>query len=269
MQKIAIHSVPRSGSTWLGSIINSHSNVNFKYQPLFSYAFKGYLNSHSTLLEINKFFNDITVSNDDFLNQKKEVDEGHIPAFKKGKTISHICYKEVRYHHILENMLLQCSDLKLILLVRNPLAVLQSWFTSPKEFRIDQGWVFEDEWLDASKKNLNRPEEFNGFNKWKEATMLFIKLMEMYPKQVVIITYNQLLKDTLNTISQLFEFTNLKLEEQTLSFINESQTVHQSNSYSIYKKRENDNSWENLPTHIIDYITCDLKDTKLEKYLHE
>ena len=79
MQKIAIHSVPRSGSTWLGNIFNSHPNVSFKYQPLFSYAFKDYLGSESDLEKINRFFKEIMKSDDDFINQKEGVEKGIIP----------------------------------------------------------------------------------------------------------------------------------------------------------------------------------------------
>ena len=59
MQRIAIHSVPRSGSTWLGQIFNSSSLVIYKYQPLFSYAFKGRLSPQSTNNKIVQFFDEI------------------------------------------------------------------------------------------------------------------------------------------------------------------------------------------------------------------
>ena len=59
MQYVAIHSVPRSGSTWLGQIFNSHPKVNFRYQPLFSYAFKDYLNEASSSEDIEAFFKNI------------------------------------------------------------------------------------------------------------------------------------------------------------------------------------------------------------------
>ena len=45
--KVAIHGVPRSGTTWLGSIFDSSPNVIYRNQPLFSYAFKSYLSEHS------------------------------------------------------------------------------------------------------------------------------------------------------------------------------------------------------------------------------
>ncbi|MDH5934310.1 hypothetical protein, partial [Vibrio splendidus] len=56
MHKVAIHSVPRSGSSWLGEIINSSPQVNYSFQPLFSYEFKSYLNENSSLENINNFF---------------------------------------------------------------------------------------------------------------------------------------------------------------------------------------------------------------------
>ena len=44
LKKIAIFSVPRSGSSWLGQIFNSHEDVSFRMQPLFSYSHKSALN---------------------------------------------------------------------------------------------------------------------------------------------------------------------------------------------------------------------------------
>ena len=39
---ISIHGVPRSGTSWLGQILDSSPKVRYKFQPLFSYAFKKY-----------------------------------------------------------------------------------------------------------------------------------------------------------------------------------------------------------------------------------
>ena len=59
MKRIAIHSVPRSGSSWLGQILNSSPKVCFRFQPLFSYAFKDYLNEKSSQEDIMTFFEQI------------------------------------------------------------------------------------------------------------------------------------------------------------------------------------------------------------------
>ncbi|MGY0392963.1 sulfotransferase domain-containing protein [Bizionia sp. KMM 8389] len=269
MNKIAIHSVPRSGSTWLGNIFNSHSKVTFKLQPLFSYAFKGAISPSATKEDINSFFKKIQTSEDSFINQTEGIEKGIIPVFRKDENPTHICYKEVRYHHVLENMLAKNDEFKLILLIRNPLAVLYSWYNAPKEFRKEKGWVFDEEWLNAAKKNLNKPEEYNGYEKWKEATRLFLELKKHYSNRVCIINYSELLADTTNIIKELFVFSNLEFTKDTEEFIAKSTSVNHENAYSVYKKKTKDNNWHELPSHIIDYIQKDLKDTELEVFLKE
>ena len=75
MKNIAIHSVPRSGSSWVGQIFNSSQDVNFRFQPLFSYTFKDYLNQKSSLNDVNTFFDLINKSDDDLLaNTIEEVE---------------------------------------------------------------------------------------------------------------------------------------------------------------------------------------------------
>lgn len=269
MQYLAIHSVPRSGSTWLGTIFNSHPQVIFKLQPLFSYAFKGKITPNATKEDIINFFNDIAHSDDDFINQMEGVNKGIVPYFGTEENPTHICYKEVRYHHVLENMLQQASDVKVILLVRNPLSVLYSWYQAPKEFKSEQGWVFEDEWLDAPMKNLNKPEEFNGYSKWKEAAYLFLNLKAAYPKQVFLLRYEDLLENPEAITKTLFEFVGLSYHEQTSDFILKSTTTHHVDAYSVYKVKTSDDSWKQLPKHIIDYIVKDLKNTSLERFIDE
>lgn len=59
MKRVAIHSAPRSGSTWMGSIFDSNESVAYRLQPLFSYTHKSQLNSSSVKTDIDKFFEDI------------------------------------------------------------------------------------------------------------------------------------------------------------------------------------------------------------------
>lgn len=269
MIKVAIHSVPRSGSTWLGNIFNSHSKVSFKMQPLFSYAFKDYLSPNSSLKDINTFFNLIYTSDDAFINQKDAIENGLIPNFNKEEQLTHICYKEVRYHHILENLLEKSQDIKLILLVRNPLSVIHSFKNAPKEFRKEEGWIFKKEWKDAPSKNLNKPEEFYGYNKWKETSTLFLKLKNSFPDNVKLITYSNLLTNTEKMVKDIFEFVSLDLDQQTKKFISQSKSKNSNDPYSVFKIKNVDNEWENnLPVEIIDYIINDLKGTNLNQFLY-
>ena len=267
--KIAIHSVPRSGSSWLGQIFNSSPKTNFKYQPLFSYAFKNYLTSESTKNDIEEFFYAIAKSSDDFLNQEEQRNKGNYPDFKKDNDQEFITYKEVRYHHILENLLAQDDEVTLIGLIRNPLSVISSWLQAPKEFRGDLGWSELEQWRYAELKNQSQPEEFNGYEKWKEVALLFHQLKQQYSNRVYLLNYQTLLDNTLSEVTQVFDFCGIPLDEQTINFINKSSNVNNQDTYSVFRSQQTDDKWKNQLNPIIaEAIISDLKGTELESYLH-
>lgn len=267
MERIAIHSVPRSGSTWLGSIFDSHPNVAYRYQPLFSYGHKGKLNPSSTKAEIVNFYQDILRTTDDFVLQKEAISMARVPSFLKD-SCTHIAYKEVRYHNILENMLSQDGGLKIIGLVRNPLAVINSWLKAPKEFRSDLGWRIQDEWRFAQKKNQNKPEEFNGFEKWIEATLLFERLKNLYPNQFFLVRYLDLLTQTENAVKEIFAFCGLHFAQQTADFLKLAKQQKNEDAYSVFRSKKTDKRWEKeLPQEIIDKIRNTVKKYNLNQHL--
>ncbi len=265
--KIAIHSVPRSGSTWLGSIFNSCPQVIYKYQPLFSYAMKGFLNQNSSAQDIHDFFQKLSTMEDDFMDQLADKEKGNVPNFEKNNA-DVVVYKEVRYHHILHNMLKNDSDVKVIGLVRNPMATISSWLNAPREFRADEGWKVDDEWRWAPKKNQNKIEEFNGFEKWKEVALLFEKLSKQYPQRFYLLNYDDLLNNTLQQVQSLFDFAGIVMTPQTEDFLKKSRSVSVNDAYGVYKKKTADDQWKNkLPESIVETIKTDLKDSILQKYL--
>lgn len=269
IRKVAIHSAPRSGSTWLGQIFNSHPDVAYRFQPLFSFAFKDQLSEKSSLTEINQFYEDLLESQDKFLLQiEEESMSGRSLYFEKSLNPTHIAYKEVRYHHILENLLQKDPDIIVIGLVRNPLAVISSWLKSPREFRTDLGWGMMDQWRSASEKNRGRVEEYYGFDKWKETSLLFLKLSEKYPENFYLLKYNDLLVDAVLHISDLFSFCGLEMKKSTLSFIKESRNKNDEGEYSVFKSHIIDNEWEKQLDHrIVEEVNKELFNTELEQFI--
>lgn len=258
MNKIAIHSVPRSGSTWLANIFDSHPDVIFRFQPLFSYAFKDFLDNTSTHEDIENFFEKIKVSDDPFLTQEEGKKKGIIPVFKKNQNPTHVCYKEVRYNHIIQNLLENDDEIIVIGIIRNPLATLNSWWRAPKEFRRDLGWQISEEWEFAPKKNKGKVEEFNGYKKWKEVTELFLKLKSAYQDRFYILNYDTLLQTTNQEVKNLFKFCDLEIPDQTLEFLSKSSSKNDSNAYSVFKSKDNDDKWKDeLPEFIIKEIVED------------
>lgn len=270
MKRIAIHSAPRSGSSWLGQILNSSPKICFKFQPLFSYAFKDYLNEKSSQEDISAFFNNIAKSKDDFLLQRDKVINGEYPSFSKDNKSTHIVYKEVRYHNIINNLLAKDKELKVIGLIRSPYAVIDSFLRSPKEFRKDLGWEEEEEWRYALKKNMNKSEEFFGYEKWKEVYLIFKELEREYKDRFLLVRYDDLIGDTVNQVKKIFKFCDIEINEQTYSFIKRSNVPGKETVYSVYRDKKQDISWVNTLDKVIQsMIEVDLQKNGIVEFNNE
>ena len=130
---VSIHGVPRSGTTWLGHIFNSHQNVAFRYQPLFAYRFRDRIDLNSSRKEVYSFLDDLYHCLDDaFILNKPEMASKIHPKFKKVENPSFLVMKMVRFHYMIKKFLDTIDDVKVIGIVRNPLAVINSWLSSPR-----------------------------------------------------------------------------------------------------------------------------------------
>jgi hypothetical protein len=265
--RVAVHGVPRSGTSWIGEIINSSPHVIYRYQPLFSYALKDYLTPSSAEEDIDEFFRALEGVQDPFIDQAAKRASGRFPAFAKDNP-THLVYKEVRYVNILWNLMRRTEDVYLCAVIRNPLSVVNSWLRAPREFRRDLGWVESEEWRYALKKNMNKPEEFNGFEKWKEATYTFLRLRDRFPDRTFILHYDDFVSNPLIGLNDLFSFLRLPITSSTLEFIRESRTSGNSDAYAVFRDQDTRGKWKyELDPAIISAITDDLRGTELEKYV--
>jgi hypothetical protein len=260
-----IHGVPRSGTSWLAQIFNASPDVTLKFQPLFTYSFKDYLSEQSSENDIESFFTGIYESNDKFMNMKDENIHFSYPDFKKNKNPENLVFKHIRYHFLINHILNKNQKVKFILIVRNPLSVLCSWKNAPIEF--NKEWNFLEEWMFASKKNQNRKEEYFGYIKWKEATLLFLELQKKNSDRVKVIRYKDLLENTEEVVMDLFEYAGLTISDSVFDFINESKSITIDNKNSVYRLKVSDNNWSELPNQVVKFIQDDLKDSQLECFL--
>ena len=158
------------------------------------------------------------------------------------------------------------KDTKVIGIVRHPGAVIYSWLNAPKEF--NKEWNAMEEWQWASKKNLNKKEEYNGYEKWKVLTFLFLELQNKFPQKFYLLKYEDLLHNTFATIQQLFLFCNIPWNQQTQNFITRSKSTDDKDPYSVFRNKEDDHQWRtHLNPVIIRTISEDLLSTGLNKNL--
>jgi len=265
---ISIHGAPRSGTSWLGQIFDSSPEVRYKFQPLFSYSFKDRINISSSKSEIMQYFEELyNYPQDNFLDQLDKKKNHRYPIFKdKKKTPEYLVTKMVRYHFLIPRFSELLDNIFIIAIIRNPCAVLNSWRKAPREF-ITQ-WDFMKEWYFGQSKNNFRPEEYYGYNKWKESTKLFIEMEKHYPSLCKTVKYEELVKNPKITTEDIFKFVDLKITNDTLEFINLSTSYSQDDPYSVFKGKKDIHEWKNeLDIRIIRQIYGESQGTEFEQFL--
>ncbi|MFC0211215.1 sulfotransferase [Paenibacillus chartarius] len=265
---ISIHGVPRSGTSWLGQIIDSCPDVRYKYQPLFSYAFKDRLWVRSSDEEIERFFRELYEHSDDFLDQKEQVRHGSYPRFyQKQENPTFLALKEVRYHYLMPRLLQSQEGIKIVAIVRNPCGVLNSWKNAPKEFL--HNWDFNEEWRFAQSKNQFRPEEYFGFHKWIEYTKMVMELEKTYPERCKLVRYEELVMDPEKSSRNIFSFCGLDWSQQTEKFLQISTSVTVADTYSVFREKKDVDDWRaSLPDKVVQAVYNELKNTEFEKFLN-
>ena len=127
-----------------------------------------------------------------------------------------------------------------------------------------------EEWRYASKKNLNRPEEYNGFERWKDATRLFVELSQRFPSQFYLCEYRNLVRNLQAEAAAIFAFANLELDEQTRRFIDSAASSTHESAYSVFRANQSDEKWrEHLDDIIARSIIADLEGTPLAAFLYD
>lgn len=254
MKSIAIFSVPRSGSTWLGQIFNSSPEVLYRFQPNFSYSFPYTLKPEDNEAEILLFYKQLSQTEDPFVCGIKGISGEKNIAFAKIDQ-AFLVWKEVHYLNLIET-LLKNSETRVIGLIRNPLAVISSWISIPKEFNPE--WDIKEQWKDAPLKNEGKEYNYFGYNRWKKSCFDFLNYSKLYPQKFILCNYQNLLNDPIETVNGLFSFSGIRFTQETKKFLEFSMSSSEDNPYSVIKNKRNDTAWkENLPSFIVDEIMSD------------
>ena len=266
MNAALLLSVPRSGSSWIGKVLSSSPQVIYRFQPSFAYSFPHRIDEDSSAKEVQVFREALLKTKDPFVCGKITIDGKKIKVDEDINMADCLVWKEV--HNVrMANALLNQSDAKVIGLIRNPLAVLYSWMKAPKEFNPE--WDFEQEWKLAELKNAGDPLNFFGFNKWLEAARLFHQLKEKYPNRIHLLSYSKMIADPMGEGQCIFDFLDLEWNTQTESFIKASTSSEEVGTYSVFKKRSEDDAWKgHIAESIVSAVKDELKALSLDQYLH-
>ena len=257
--------MPRSGTTWLSQIFASSPYFRLKFCPLFSYEFKHALNEQSTVEDWAKFFEDVYVTASPYMDQEHLRKDGLVPDFSDSQGAqSHLVIKSNRFHHLTPQLLENVPSAKVVYLVRHPAATIHSWLSNPTEF--PDGADPLKEWRTGACRKTD-VGEFWGFDDWKSVTLQALRLSDLHPERVYIQSYERLTQNALSETRDLFNFLGLHMSDEVIDFIHRSQSRHDPNKRSVFKKQGSDEAWRTgLDSSIGDQIVDELKGTALQQF---
>lgn len=263
-----IAGMARSGTSWLGEIVDSSPDVKYCFQPMFAYAFKDRIGYDSTASDLQRFFADLYETSDPFVLQIDKRSTGEFPCFAKNDSPSHLAFKENRYQYLIPRILERATNLKLVSVVRHPCGAMLSWLRNPKEFPPNADP--SREWRFGACKNQGREENFFGYFKWKETAHLYLDMAEKYPKRTIVVRYEDLVREPLRETGAIFRFLELELGEQTRRFLDACHTKHVESPYSVFRNKSVADRWRTeLPPSIRDEILSDLTGTRLAQFINQ
>lgn len=264
-QIIFVAGVARSGTSWVGQIFASHPKVCFRFQPLFSYEFKGRVNEGSSAEEFSKFFRDLGMPVKGFLRQEDKVASGEYPYQPETGDESILAIKENRYQSVIAPMVRKMSNLCVVGIIRHPCAVLNSWRKNEKEFPKDADFL--KEWRHGMCKNSG-PEDYFGYYRWKEVSNLYLDLQKQFPSRVYIQRYEDLLENPEVESRAILNFCGLDFAPEVKAFVQQSTSRHVDSYYAVYKDIGAISDWrQEMPAEIVQEVYADLQGTRLECFL--
>ncbi|MCE2571529.1 sulfotransferase family protein [Motilimonas eburnea] len=264
-QVIWLNGMPRSGTTWMSQIFASSSDVRLKFCPLFSYEFKNMLNENSSVEEWQWLFEQTFTTKSEYLDQEYLRKNGLVPKFHKAEDPSHLVIKSTRHHQLTRRLLELNSNVKVIHMIRDPRASIASWLTNPYEFPSAEDPMKQWRSGECRKDGVG---EYWGFDDWVQVSREALALAEQFPTRFKIVSYEEVISHPISEIKDLFKFCNLSFSQTTAEFIASSQSKHDDNKRSVFKKPEQVIHWSHLlDKDIVNSIHAEIVGTELEGFL--
>jgi len=240
---LLICGMPRSGTSWLGQILDSSNDVAFRMEPLFSYRFKNIINEQSSEEDVLSFFEQVYLADDGFMNQEENRRKGAYTTFEKTRNPACMVVKTTRHHNLLRKYLESVPGIEIVSIIRHPCAAISSWICADREFRL-KGCSIENDWRTGACRK-DGPGEYWGFLDWLLITKLHTELALEYDN-FSILKYSDLVEDMLGETRRIFDRLSLPVEQQTLDFLRDCRSSHNDDPYSVFKNAKVKDQWRVL-----------------------
>lgn len=261
-----ITGMPRSGTSWVGQIVESCPAVRYKMSPLFSWTFKNALGPGASREEWERLLRAAYETPGEFLDQTHRRAAGEYPVFRERmEDPPMLVLKFNRFQGLVPELLDLFPELRMLSVVRHPCGAIHSWLTARGEFPSDADPL--EHWRSGAAKKTG-PEDFFGFEDWKEVTRLHMRLAREHPERFRIERYEELVEEPVAGGRRILDFLGLPFTDQTRDFLERSHRDVVPGDYSVFKSPAVKDRWRTeLQPEIRDAILGELRGSELERFL--
>ena len=257
--------MPRSGTSWLSQIFESHPETLLRFSPNYSFEMKNMLACDAGYAEWKRHLQIAVDCQGEFITHSYRRQTGEFPTFANTGSLPRLlCIKDTRFHQWYMRGLDVLPDAALIYIVRHPAACLNSW-RNCKEFSEKDD--FQTAWLDGGSRKLEGAGEHWGFADWFDLTLEYVTRANT-EQRIRVVRYEDLVRQPIEQTRTMFQFAGLELPIETIEFLHASTTRHDSSSYSVFKAQDKIDGWEKgFPSEIWEQIQQQILGTPLEQFL--
>lgn len=262
LDKFVILGVPRSGTSWLNEILNSHPEIRSLYQPLHSYTFPLGHQELESDSRLEGLFSSLLSSDDPFINMK--IGSGKSDYnFTAEPNLRAIGFKETHFLQEILNAVERVDFFRAICIVRDPRETLRSWLNHPREFTEHE--KFEEVWKSGGVRNTREGNYF-GFDAWLNFLNMALKLRDTDPSKICFVSYHNLKKNGEVEIRKVLEFLNTNWAPEVGEYLYSSAIKEQKSLDSVGVR---DLNYNELDPKIYKQITDLLERTGVGEFINE
>jgi len=255
---VFVLSMPRSGSSFLGQLLDADPSVAVRLSPFFSYNFRQKSRNIINDNDFDSWISDLINTDDEFVTQSDKSVNGLYPKQVSKFNVNTLIIKDTRNFIDYVELFFKFNNTKIIFLDRVIREQISSWVHSP-EFK-DLPVTSLNLLLANDRKLL---EDFPECEYWGLQDALFFKrlsvdLKNKYSNRISTISYATLAKGDLNDLYSLLPNIRKDLVKQRFNDLRSCNNIVSKNDcYGVYRPvgyRPKTFEAKDLPLSILDDI---------------
>lgn len=261
MKIFIVLSMPRSGSSFFSQLIEADYSVAVRLSPFFSYAYREMSHGIRSNCDLEKWYNTLITSDDEFVTQAKRKSSGEFP---RGIASSHskraLYIKDTRNFQDYVRLFYKFDNINFIFLQRDLSQQLASWINSPEWKQLDISSTNIIDAIDRKSIEDNPDDEYWGIADYFYFNRLCSDFVYKYPSRCIKLHYRDLVDGYFDRIRDIDSDIDMESLRSRFSSLTETNNKIKNTKYSVYRRKGykgNSLSSADLPEDFIDYLLSD------------